>query len=468
LVGPALGGLLSEPAHKYPTLFPPGSLFATFPYLLPCLAVAAVTAVVFVTGAFVIRETLSPQLRAGYAVVEEPDADGGVRKQRSARGGDGAKGLGEDGDAAVVAQAGHADLHADGPSELSGTTSSSALQTVEVHGEGDEDGDHDTDARPGDDSYEAKHGAERDTGGLIAAAGQAAVDARPLAIAKPKPVDVELTAVGASSRVQSAAAQRRSAPPPVRSCQQRVLQRLCADSSTRRLMHDRAVLATTTLYAGLSLVGIVSAELYPIYALNDADHGGFGWSSSDIGLMATYCGLPLILYQAFVYSRLVARIGLLNTLKFTLAATTVLLASTPLCSLAVHSPSWVQWTVLTTNFIVSTLARVSSFTCIFVLIANAALPADRGKVNGIGQAAASMVRAVGPPIGTAIFAWSVSDRNMAAGWPWNYSFTWYIMTIISLGTLGLCYVLPPWIERKREAVGPIRRSNGAVGGGESA
>lgn len=40
IVGPAIGGYLAQPAEKYPSLFPSGSLFEQFPYALPCLCIS--------------------------------------------------------------------------------------------------------------------------------------------------------------------------------------------------------------------------------------------------------------------------------------------------------------------------------------------------------------------------------------------------------------------------------------------
>jgi MFS family permease len=37
IIGPALGGYLSQPALKYPSVFGEGSLFARYPYFLPSL-----------------------------------------------------------------------------------------------------------------------------------------------------------------------------------------------------------------------------------------------------------------------------------------------------------------------------------------------------------------------------------------------------------------------------------------------
>ncbi|MCL7026400.1 hypothetical protein MKW94_020057 [Papaver nudicaule] len=57
VIGPALGGFLAQPAEKYPNLFPEGSLFAIFPYFLPCLCLSAYSAVVFI-ACFWMPDTL--------------------------------------------------------------------------------------------------------------------------------------------------------------------------------------------------------------------------------------------------------------------------------------------------------------------------------------------------------------------------------------------------------------------------
>ncbi|CAN1298535.1 Protein ZINC INDUCED FACILITATOR-LIKE 1 [Linum perenne] len=43
IIGPALGGFLSQPAEKYPNVFSEDSLFGRFPYLLPTVAISLIT-----------------------------------------------------------------------------------------------------------------------------------------------------------------------------------------------------------------------------------------------------------------------------------------------------------------------------------------------------------------------------------------------------------------------------------------
>lgn len=57
-VGMMVGGLLSNPAEKYPTVFAEDGLFGHFPYLLPCLVSVSLSLVGISSGYFFLEETL--------------------------------------------------------------------------------------------------------------------------------------------------------------------------------------------------------------------------------------------------------------------------------------------------------------------------------------------------------------------------------------------------------------------------
>ncbi|CAN1780309.1 Protein ZINC INDUCED FACILITATOR-LIKE 1 [Linum perenne] len=57
IIGPALGGFLSQPAEKYPNVFSEDSLFGRFPYLLPTVAISLITLGVTIAS-FWLPETL--------------------------------------------------------------------------------------------------------------------------------------------------------------------------------------------------------------------------------------------------------------------------------------------------------------------------------------------------------------------------------------------------------------------------
>ncbi|KAK4683154.1 hypothetical protein QC764_122660 [Podospora pseudoanserina] len=57
IIGPMIGGLFADPHESYPYLFPTGSLFQRFPYLLPNLICAALLLVSIMMGYFLLEET---------------------------------------------------------------------------------------------------------------------------------------------------------------------------------------------------------------------------------------------------------------------------------------------------------------------------------------------------------------------------------------------------------------------------
>ncbi|CAK7235206.1 hypothetical protein SBRCBS47491_009213 [Sporothrix bragantina] len=57
IIGPAIGGTFADPHASFPELFPRGSLFDRFPYLLPNLLCALLLLVSIVLGYFLLEET---------------------------------------------------------------------------------------------------------------------------------------------------------------------------------------------------------------------------------------------------------------------------------------------------------------------------------------------------------------------------------------------------------------------------
>jgi hypothetical protein len=216
-----------------------------------------------------------------------------------------------------------------------------------------------------------------------------------------------------------------------------------------RLLRDRAVRSTITLYCLLGLVGLVSQEVYPLFMINDAAHGGFSWDAAALGLVNMSVAPVLIAFQALGFERATARVGLLRLQRLSLAAFALMLASAPMQSWALGGGEALRLLVVGAHFWVTTLVRVTAFTALFVAVANSALPEDRAKVNGLGQAAVSVVRAVGPPLVTPLFAWSVSPWNNSFGFPLNYWFCWLLMAAMAWGAYLFARTLPPWLERKR-------------------
>jgi hypothetical protein len=57
IIGPALGGALAQPCTSYPNIFARGSLFDTYPFLLPNLVCVAILVCGVVVGILFLEET---------------------------------------------------------------------------------------------------------------------------------------------------------------------------------------------------------------------------------------------------------------------------------------------------------------------------------------------------------------------------------------------------------------------------
>ncbi|KAF8607066.1 MFS general substrate transporter, partial [Ceratobasidium sp. AG-I] len=59
LIAPALGGFLSHPSERYPSVFGSSLIFQRYPYLLPCLAGSVFSTIGLVAGFFFLEESLA-------------------------------------------------------------------------------------------------------------------------------------------------------------------------------------------------------------------------------------------------------------------------------------------------------------------------------------------------------------------------------------------------------------------------
>lgn len=58
IVGPCIGGTFADPHATWPEIFPQGSLFDRFPYLLPNLMCSLLLFISIILGYFLLEETL--------------------------------------------------------------------------------------------------------------------------------------------------------------------------------------------------------------------------------------------------------------------------------------------------------------------------------------------------------------------------------------------------------------------------
>ena len=176
------------------------------------------------------------------------------------------------------------------------------------------------------------------------------------------------------------------------------------------LLKIESVVASITAYFVLSYIAIVFDEIVPLWALSSKSKGGLGYDSKDVGLLISFTGIPMILFTLFIFPPLARRLG--NVHGFRVGTTVFAIFS--ICVML--SPLIVRYVIpfhvpllpiLLLMTSISKMATCMGFTCIFLLI-NASVPSHmRGSVNGLAMTFGSIAKAMGPFIGSTIFAASI-------------------------------------------------------------
>ena len=68
VIGPSIGGTFADPHESFPNLFPAGSLFERFPYLLPNVICAGLLLASVLMGFFLLEETHPMHRAAGVYI----------------------------------------------------------------------------------------------------------------------------------------------------------------------------------------------------------------------------------------------------------------------------------------------------------------------------------------------------------------------------------------------------------------
>jgi hypothetical protein len=79
---------------------------------------------------------------------------------------------------------------------------------------------------------------------------------------------------------------------------------------------------------------------------------------------------------------------------------------------------------------------------IFILLSKVQL----GEINGIAQTGVALARAVGPALGSPIYAWSVSEPH---SFPFNYWFCFLLQSLLLSGVFAFSWLLPSTLDEPK-------------------
>jgi MFS family permease len=479
LVGSVVGGFLSQPASKYSAF--ETQFFCKFPYALPCIVGATICLFSFVAASIFIEETLHKTRRdsaASSETTETPSStDSGIELARQLL--DDER---ESGDRPIASDTAPLVMESDIDSESDGGMTS-------------------FDERVGSDTEllinEGRSEEEREMVGIV----------RRWSTSWSPHVAIRRTRSKARGWREGCGVCVASCA----SCTPKKARRFLRDNLRRmlgklhmvaRLMVDRKVFLSTSIYGMYGGLHVLVSETFPLLMVTCYRHGGYHLDGSELGVIIMCSGVLQIFWQLLVYPRLVELLGYRRTFQFGVFACVACFMILPfsnritgpigdaaynLCSgsqtnstsasssvysgsgsggFAANSTGFCRvdyetnvnensvlriparvWAMLLTVMALLVISRISGFISLFVLVGNSSLPETRGSVNGIGQSLVAISRSIAPLVGSLLFAWS---ENNGYSWPLDYHFVFNTVALLAVALIFISLLLPKSIEKKRE------------------
>lgn len=145
----------------------------------------------------------------------------------------------------------------------------------------------------------------------------------------------------------------------------------------------------------------------PLWALSSLSKGGLAYSSKEVGFVISFTGVPMVLFTVLIFPALSKRLGTIRGFQWGFFLTSAfgigVMLSPLLCDWVL--PTWLP--MLPVLLFMTSCAKMAScmaFTSTFLII-NAAVPSNlRGTVNGLAMTFGSIAKALGPSVGSVIFA----------------------------------------------------------------
>lgn len=394
IIGPAMGGYLSQPAMKYPEWFGPGSLFDRYPYLLPSLAVTAISIpTLWIT--FYLPETLHKNHHEEVEEDEEAKYDkpaplaipinlsrAGSRKYTVCEG---------IGSPAMISPFGsfaeskfEDAWHQNAEKRRSQNYDRFRNRSSSLRSRVDGEDTHDS------DGYKALPGTDTSN------------DA---------PVNqVDSKNVEEKEKLKSTPEEKKSDP-----------------KKNKSLWSSKPLMGSIAVYCIWSLHDMAYSEIFSLWCVSPRSQGGLGLTTTDVGQVLAISGFTMLVFQILVFSPLVHWMGAVLVSRHGAGLTTILMVCYPLMSLFDGMTLMVLLSLLS---IVKNTLGMLTFTGSFILVNNSVSQNQRGAANGLAMSLVSLFKAIGPAGGGSIFAWCQSRQN-ARILPGN-QFVFFALAVVSL------------------------------------
>eukprot|EP00271_Cylindrocystis_brebissonii_P022046 TRINITY_DN8260_c0_g1_i1.p1 TRINITY_DN8260_c0_g1~~TRINITY_DN8260_c0_g1_i1.p1 ORF type:complete len:613 (-),score=123.45 TRINITY_DN8260_c0_g1_i1:941-2779(-) len=420
ILGPVLGGVLAEPASKFPAAISSTGVFAVFPFLLPCITLGALNLVAGLLCCFCLPETLRRSKIVGKVkqVLEEGCSS---RDEESV----------SSGTVSIITVSSSrssslSEVVMDGQSEEGGESN---------HSKGEEEAERQEKARRSGRSNEdvimklevVKFGKESDEVSMLKTPLLFAEDSREREDCKTGTGEgLKKMGVGEKTLLLGKTEGEEEDP-----------------GFFRVVFCDPDTLMTGAIFCLCGFMPVAFDALFPMWSLSDWSVGGLGFTTTNLGMAQAASGVSLIPMTLVIYPWLVHRLGAICALQLSLA-TGIVQACTPLVRLLTH-----KYLVEIACIVIFAIRsfNMTGMAAMFILTANSVrYPKYMGAVNGMLATVQNVVQAIAPTATGAVFGWS---SHPGAAFPFDYHLTWIILGACHLLLLALTFFLPEHINRRK-------------------
>jgi len=220
------------------------------------------------------------------------------------------------------------------------------------------------------------------------------------------------------------------------------------DKDMWSVVKQPAVINIMVIYFLHSFVGVSSHEIVPMWVINSKEDHGFGFDTSEVGLMLSLVAPFQISFQAWVYPILTKKLKFIGMFKACALVYGAIIFVLPFMSQIASWPTYLTWPLLILAMGITNCARIGAFTCIFVLLSNCCHKNVRASVNGFGQSVSSAGRMFGPTVTGSVFAWSLNNGMI---FPFNFHCAFIIMTIFCVATFFMAQRFDPILDYQKDS-----------------
>ncbi|KAL0487797.1 peptide/nitrate transporter [Acrasis kona] len=167
----------------------------------------------------------------------------------------------------------------------------------------------------------------------------------------------------------------------------------------------RAPLLTCFIYSLLGLVTISFQEVIPLWSLLPLSQKGLGFDPSKIGILGLVSGFVIGFLQIALMARILKKFGAMWAFRIASLIVVPFFPFYPEISYLGGS-SVLLWAVLIVVFFIRFSCTECMYTCMNLMMNNSVTSVSRGKLNGLAMSLISLMRAIGPAGGAALFSLS--------------------------------------------------------------